>query len=63
MVDDEQNHTQEEADWAHCDIGNAKERVLPSHPGDCAQDHPFATIKAEYRVIWLHMVKKNDWSL
>lgn len=52
MVDDEQNDTQEEADGAHSDVGNAKEGVLPSHPGDGAQDHPLATIKAEHGVIW-----------
>lgn len=51
MVDDEQNDTQEEADGAHSDVGNAKEGVLPSHPGDGAQDHPLATIKAEHGVI------------
>lgn len=51
VVDDEQNHTQEEADGANSDVGNAKEGVLPSHPGDGAQDHPFTTIKTEHRVI------------
>lgn len=51
MVDDEKNHSQEEADGAHSDVGNAEEGVLPSHPGDGAQDHPLATIKAEHRVI------------
>lgn len=52
MVDDEQNHTQEEADGAYSDVGNAEEGVLPSHPGDGAEDHPLATVKAEHRVIW-----------
>lgn len=51
VVDDEQNHTQEEADGAHGDVGDAQEGVLSSHPGDCAQDHPLATIKTEYGVI------------
>lgn len=51
MVDDEQNHTQEEADGAHGDVGDAEERVLPSHPGDGAQDHPLATVKATHRII------------
>lgn len=51
MVDDEQNHTQEEADRAHGDVGNAKEGVLSSHPGDGTQDHALATIKAEHWVI------------
>lgn len=36
MVDDEKNNTQEEADGANGDVGNAKEGVLPSHPGDGA---------------------------
>ena len=58
-MDDEQDHSQEEADGAHSDVGNAEEGVLPSHPGDGAQDHPLATIKAEHRVIWLHMVKET----
>lgn len=51
MVDDEQNNAQEEADGAHSDVGNAKEGVLPSHPGDGAQDHALATIKGVHRVI------------
>lgn len=51
VVDDEQNHTQEEADRAHSDVGNAKEGVLPSHPGDGAQDHPLTAIKTEHGVI------------
>lgn len=51
MVDDEQNHTQEEADGANGDVGNAQEGVLPSHPGDGAQDHSLAAIKAEHGVI------------
>lgn len=63
MVDDEQNNTQEEADGAHCDVGDAQEGVLPSHPGDGAQDHPLATIKAEHWVIWLHMVKEKKMEL
>lgn len=51
VVDDEQNHTQEEADGAHGHVGDAREGVLPSHPGDGAEDHPFATVEAEHRVI------------
>lgn len=51
VVDDEQNDTQEEANGAHSDVGDAQEWIFPSHPGDGAQDHSFATIEAEYRVI------------
>lgn len=51
MVDDEKDHTQEEANGAHSDIGDAQEGVLSSHPGNSAQDHSLATIKAEHRVI------------
>lgn len=51
MVDDEQHHTKEEADGAHGDVGDAQEGVLPSHPGDGAQNHALATIKAEHGVI------------
>lgn len=51
MVDDEQDHTQEEADGAHGDVGDAQEWVLPTHPGDGAQNHPLPTSKAEHRVI------------
>ena len=51
VVDDEENNTQEEADGAHSDVGDAQEGVLSSHPGDGAQDHPLATIKAEHWVI------------
>lgn len=36
MVDNKQNDTQEEADGAHCDVGDAQEGVLPSHPGNGA---------------------------
>lgn len=59
MVDDEQDHTQKEADGAHSDVGNAQEGVLPTHPGDGAQNHPLVTSKAEHRVIWLHTVKEQ----
>lgn len=51
VVDDEQNHTQEEADGAHGHVGDAREGVLPSHPGDGAEDHPLATVEAEHGVI------------
>lgn len=51
MVDDEQDHPQEEADGAHSDVGNAKEWVLPSHPGNGAEDDPLATIEAKHGVI------------
>lgn len=51
VVDDEQNDSQEEADGAHRDVGDAQERILPPHPGYGAQNHPLATIKAEHRVI------------
>lgn len=59
VVDDEQNDAQEETDGAHRDVGDAQERVLSPHPGNGAQDHPLASIKAEHGVIWLHAVKKN----
>lgn len=51
MVDDEQNNTQEEADGAHSDVGDAQEGVLSSHPGNGAQDHSLAPIEAENGVI------------
>lgn len=59
MVDDEQDHTQEEADGSYSDVGDAQEGVLPTHPWDGAQNHPLATSKAENRVIWLHIVKEQ----
>lgn len=51
MVDDEQDDAQEEADGAHRHVGNAREGVLPPHPGDGAEDHPLATVEAEHGVI------------
>lgn len=51
MVDDEQDDAQEEADGAHCDVSDAQERVLPTHPGDGAQDHPLLAVKAAHGVI------------
>lgn len=36
MVDNKQNDTQEEADGAHGDVGDAQEGVLSSHPGNGA---------------------------
>lgn len=51
MVDDQQDHTQKEAYGAHSDVGDAQKGVLPTHPGDGAQNHPLATSKAEHRVI------------
>lgn len=63
MMDDEQNNTQEEADGAHSDVGDAQEGVLSSHPGNGAQDHSLTSIEAEHRVIWLQVVKGEflDW--
>lgn len=60
VVNDEQNHAQEEANGAYGDVGNAEEGVLPPHPGDGAEDHPLATVKAEHRVVWLHVVKEKQ---
>lgn len=57
MVDDQQHNAQEEADGAHGDVGDAQERVLASHPGDGAQDHPLPALKAANRVIWFYQVK------
>lgn len=57
MVDDEKNHSQEEADGAHSDVGNAEEGVLPSHPGDGAQDHPLPAIEAADGIIWVQLVE------
>lgn len=51
VVDDEQDHAQEEADGAHGDVGDAEKGVLPSHPGDGAQDHSLAAVEAENGVI------------
>lgn len=51
VVDDQQDDAQEEADCAHGDVGDAQERVLASHPGDGAQDHPLPAVEAANRVI------------
>lgn len=60
MVDDQQYDTQEEANGAHSDIRNAQERVLASHPGDCAEDHPLPALEAANGIIWVQRVKGNS---
>lgn len=60
VVDDQQDDAQEEADCAHGDVGDAQERVLASHPGDGAQDHPLPAVEAANRVIWVQMVKDGN---
>lgn len=57
VVDDQQDDAQEEADRAHGDVGDAQERVLASHPGDGAQDHPLPALKAANGIIWVQPVK------
>ena len=57
VVDDEQDDAQEEADGAHGDVGDAQERVLASHPGDGAQDHPLPAIEAADGIIWVYVVE------
>lgn len=51
VVNKEENHTQKETHRAYGDVSNAKERVFPSHPGNGAQNHTLAAIKASHRVI------------
>lgn len=51
VVDEEQDDSEEEADRAHGDVGDAQERVLPSHPRDGAEDHALAAIEAAHRII------------
>lgn len=57
MVDDQQDDAQEEADRAHGDVCDAQERVLASHPGDGAKDHPLTALKAENGIIWVQQFK------
>lgn len=51
VVDDEEDHSQEEADGAHSDVSDAQERVLAPHPGDGAQDHTLPALKATNRIV------------
>lgn len=51
VVDDEQDHSQEEADRAHGDVSDTQEGVLASHPGDGAQDHALPALKTTDGVI------------
>lgn len=60
VMDDEQDHTQEEADGAHSDVGDAQEGVLASHPGDGAQDHPLPALEAAHGIIWVQQVKDKS---
>lgn len=57
VVDDEEDDAQQEADGAHGDVGDSQERVLSSHPGDGAQDHPLPALEAPHRIIWDTPVK------
>lgn len=61
VVDEEEEDAQQEADGAHADVGDAQEGVLPAHPGDGAQDHPLPALKAPHRIIWVPLVKEEDW--
>lgn len=51
MVDEEQDDSKEEADGADGDVGDAQERVLPSHPRYGAEDHALSAIEAAYGII------------
>lgn len=51
VVDEEQDDSEEEADGAHSDVGDAQERVLSSHPGDGAENHALPAVKAAHRII------------
>lgn len=51
VVDEEQDDSEEEADRAYGDVGDAQEWVLPSHPRDGAEDHALATIEVAHGII------------
>lgn len=51
VVDEEQDDSKEEADGAHGDVGDAQERVLPSHPRDGAEDHALSAVEATHGII------------
>lgn len=59
MVDDQQDHSQEETHGSHSDVGDSQERVLPSHPGNGAEDHTLAAVEAAHWVIWGHVIKER----
>lgn len=58
MVDDQQDHSQEEAHGSHCDVGDSQERVFPTHPRNGAEDHTLAAVKAAHWVIWVRVIKE-----
>lgn len=51
VMNEEEHHAEEEADGAHRYVGNAQEGVFPSHPGDGAEDHTLAALKAANGVV------------
>lgn len=50
-MEDEKDDAQEEADRVYGEVGDTQEWVLPSHPGDGAQDHPLPALEAADRII------------
>jgi len=65
VVDDQQDDAQEETDGANGDVGDAQERVLASHPGDGAQDHPLPALKAAHGIIWVRLLRDetDQWEV
>ena len=53
MMDNKQDHTEEEANRAHGDVGDAQEGILASHPGNGAQNHALPSLKAAHGIVWV----------
>lgn len=60
MVDEEQHDSEEEADGAHGDVGDAQEGVLSSHPRDGAEDHALSAIEAAHGIICEWRVRERN---
>lgn len=60
VVNNQQDDAQEEADGAHSDVSDAQERVLSSHPGDGAEDHPLPALEAADGIIWVQVVQDKQ---
>lgn len=51
VVNKKEHHAEEEADGAHCDVGDAQEGVFSAHPGDGAEDHSLSALKATNGIV------------
>lgn len=61
VMNEEEHHTKEEADWAHGYVRDAQEGVFSTHPGDGAEDHTLSAVEAADRIVWVQVDKEMNW--